>query len=607
MKKSLLYPRVTATRRVVSLDGFWRFKFDPSSEGLEKGWAAGLPEALSVPVPSSFADLFTDKESREYCGDFWYETDFFVPGEWAGREILIRFGSATHRARVFVNGTEVTSHVGGFLPFNAVVTDVVKMNTTNRLSLLMNNELSQTMIPCGATATLGDGRKMAQPYFDFFNYSGIQRPVKLMALPKESITDYTTVYRLGEDGKAFVDYTVSTNGEHDVCISLIDADGKTVAQACGKEGTLTVEKPVLWEVRNAYLYTIVIRIMDGEAVFDEYCDRIGIRTFEIVDGSFHLNGHPVYLKGFGRHEDADIRGRGLDLPTLKRDFELMKWIGANSFRTSHYPYAEEVYYMADEEGFLIIDEVPAVGMFESLMNAVDAAGGSQDKPKWFEKETTPELLVHHKECVREMISRDKNHPSVIAWSLLNEPETTYDAATRYFEQVFDYARELDPQKRPRTFAIIGNSTPDICKCQQLCDFISLNRYFGWYFLNGFMLPTAEMAFRREMEGWDKVRNGRPVIFTEFGADTSAQLHKLPSVMWSQEYQDEYLEMNFRVFDSFDFIKGEQVWNFADFQTGEGIIRMNGNKKGIFSRDRQPKDAAYVFRKRWTELPVDYKG
>ena len=126
--KSLLYPVASTSRRVVSLDGMWRFRFDPKSEGVDADWANGLPESISMPVPASFCDFFTDKESREYCGDFWYETDFFVPGEWSGKDIAIRFGSATHHARVFVNGVEVAQHEGGFLPFDAVVTDIVRYN-----------------------------------------------------------------------------------------------------------------------------------------------------------------------------------------------------------------------------------------------------------------------------------------------------------------------------------------------------------------------------------------------------------------------------------------------------------------------------------------------
>lgn len=99
----------------------------------------------------------------------------------------------------------------------------------------------------------------------------------------------------------------------------------------------------------------------------------------------------------------------------------------------------------------------------------------------------------------------------------------------------------------------------------------------------------------------------PFVFTESGTDTLATEHKLPSVMWSQEYQDEYLSMNFGVFDSYDFVQGELVWNFADFQTTEGIMRVNGNKKGIFTRQHQSKDAAFVFKRRWEELPEQYKG
>lgn len=213
MNRSLLYPRATTTRRLIGLDGMWRFSFDPESKGVEDGWALDLPSSLSMPVPASFCDLFTDKASREYCGDFWYETSFFVPAEWSGWDIVLRFGSVTHRARVFVNGVEVAQHEGGFLPFDATVTNIVRYNQFNKLSVLANNELSETMLPAGTTRTLADGRKIAAPYFDFYNYSGIHRPVWLMALPKERVLDYSTRYRLTETG-AEIDYTVSTNGTH---------------------------------------------------------------------------------------------------------------------------------------------------------------------------------------------------------------------------------------------------------------------------------------------------------------------------------------------------------------------------------------------------------
>ena len=168
---------------------------------------------------------------------------------------------------------------------------------------------------------------------------------------------------------------METTGEHPVTVEVFDESGSFVTKAEGKAGTITIPNARLWEVRDAYLYRFVLKIMDGDAVLDEYEEEIGIRTFEIKGNSFLLNGHPVYLKGFGKHEDSDIVGRGYNPGVIKRDFELMKWIGANSFRTSHYPYSEEIYQMADREGFLVIDEVPAVGFFESLVNFVDAVSG----------------------------------------------------------------------------------------------------------------------------------------------------------------------------------------------------------------------------------------
>ena len=603
LENSMLYPRNSRSRRAVSLDGMWKIKFDPESKGRAAGWQEGLEDADLIPVPASFADFYTDKDIREYTGDFWYETDVFVPEEWKGNKIFIRFGCATHRAVVYLNGVEITSHEGGFLPFLADISDTARFNESNRLSVLVNNELTVTNIPCGETRVLKNGKKMSKPYFDFYNYSGLQRPVKLVMVPEEYVFDFTVDHKIsGSDAE--VSYKAVTTGEHPVEVRVLDEDGREAAVSSGREGKLLIKNARLWEVLDSYLYTFVVRILDGDRIIDEYTEEIGIRTVEVVHDSILINHRPVYLKGFGKHEDSDIVGRGFNIGMMKRDFECMKWIGANSFRTSHYPYSEEIYQMADREGFLVIDEVAAVGMFESLMNFMEASTGK--KTAFFEKETTPQLLENHLKAIEEMITRDKNHACVIAWSLLNEPETINKAAVPYFEKVFEKAHELDVQKRPRTFALVMNSVPGSCTCYQFADIISLNRYYGWYMMGGYEISDAEEAFRREMDEWKALDLDRPFLFTEYGADTSAMEHKLPSVMWSQEYQKEYLEMCHRVFDSYSFIKGEQVWNFADFQTTEGIMRVNGNKKGIFTRQRQPKDAAYYFKERWERLPLDYK-
>lgn len=651
----MLYPKTSRTRRIVDMNGLWKFCFDPESEGLNKNWNNGLDpnRTVEMPVPASFNDFFTDKESREYTGDFWYETSVFVPGEWEGKNISLRFDCATHRAVVYVNGEKIVTHEGGFLPFTARINDVVNWNGYNRVVVCLNNELSYATLPAGSTKVFSDGTKMSKPFFDFYNYSGLQRPVRLVVTPKDEIVDFSVNHIL-EGTDSITEYVVTTdsgkpaslgsdkltsngsgklasngsdklapngsgklapngsgklasNGsDKKVLIRVYDERRNLVAEASGAEGQIRIRDVRLWEVRNAYLYTFQILLMDQETILDEYEEEVGIRTIEVKDTDILINKKPVYLKGFGKHEDSEINGRGFNLAVVKRDFELMKWIGANSFRTSHYPYAEEIIQMADREGFLVIDEVAAVGFFESLMNFMEASTGKQTE--FFSRNIVQtETKANHKAALKELIARDKNHACVIAWSLMNEPETTSSSAVPYFKEIFELARELDPQKRPRTFAMVMNSTPDACKCYSFSDILSLNRYYGWYNRGGYEMKEAKELFIREMDQWKELHLNKPFIFTEFGADTMVGVHKLPSVMWSEEYQEEYLRMQFDVFDSYDFVKGEQVWNFADFQTTEGIMRVNGNKKGIFTRNRQPKAVAYVFKSRWESLPQNYKS
>lgn len=604
LEYSLLYPLNTLTRTSMRLDGMWRFQIDWDEKGDEEKWLDGIPGDEMIPVPASFQDFYTDKRVREFTGDIWYESTVFIPSGMKGSDVFLRFGAATHRAWVYLNGEKVGEHEGGFLPFLVDITKASRYGEKNKLVVKVNNELTETNIPCGRTITLSDGRKMTKPYFDFYNYSGLQRSVYLISTPKNSIFDIDLSYKV-KNSDAEISYEVRTKGEGDVSLSLYDEDGNAVASIEGRKGTFTLKNAHLWQVRNAYLYNLKVELKDRDELLDVYELPIGIREVKIEGTSFLINGSPVYLKGFGKHEDSDIVGRGFNIGVMKRDFELMKWIGANSFRTSHYPYDEEIYRMADREGFLIIDEVPAVGLFESLVNFLDAGTGKGAK-SFFSKPTTPILLKSHLRAVEEMIARDKNHPSVIAWSLLNEPESTDENSVPYFKEVFEKAHELDIQKRPRTFAMESNSSTTRCKCHHFSDFISLNRYYGWYILGGYEISEAEIKFRKEMDDWAALNLNKPFIFSEYGADTMPSEHKLPSVMWSQEYQCEVLNMLHSVFDSYDFVKGEQIWNFADFQTTEGLMRVNGNKKGVFTRQRQPKDAAFLLKKRWESLPLDYK-
>ena len=342
MANKLLYPRNTATRQVVDLSGMWKFCFDKTSEGEKKGYVSGLPKgAVDMPVPASFADFFTDKYSKEYTGDFWYSTTFFADPAWADRDVDIRFFAAAHEATVYVNGKKLGEHHGGFLPFSYNLNGVLEYGKPNTVAVKLNNELSCTTLPCGEYKVLKDGTKVTAPYFDFFNYSGLIRPVKLIITPKVSIVDITLNHIL-KDGGAVTEYSVQTSGEGEVWLSVYDEDGLKVAEASGMSGEVEISDVHLWQPLNAYLYTFVFEVYSGGNLADSYPLEVGVRTVEVRGNRILINGSPVYFKGFGKHEDAPVSGRGFNLPYIKRDFELMKWIGSNSFRTSHYPYSEEI-------------------------------------------------------------------------------------------------------------------------------------------------------------------------------------------------------------------------------------------------------------------------
>ena len=606
MANRLLYPLNTATRQVVDLSGMWKFCFDKQGNGEEEGYPCALPpHSVDMPVPASFADFFTDKYSKEYTGDFWYGTTFYADEAWRDRDVDIRFFAAAHEATVYVNGKKLGYHHGGFLPFSYNLNDVLEYGKPNRVAVKLNNELSCTTLPCGEYKVLRDGTKVTTPYFDFFNYSGLIRPVKLVITPKTSIVDITLDHSInGKD--SVTNYCTEIVGEGEVRLTVYDEEGKVVAKSCGASGTVEIADVHLWQPLNAYLYTFEFSLYSCGKLTDSYSLEVGIRTVEVRGNRILINNTPLYFKGFGKHEDSPVCGRGFNLPFIKRDFELMKWIGANSFRTSHYPYSEEIYQLADREGFLVIDELPAVGMLVSTRNAVDAASGAKIEP-YFEKEIVQTVTIkHHLAQLEEMITRDKNHACVVAWSLLNEPDTVgSDKAVGYFEKLFKRCHELDPQKRPRSFAHIIASQPGRCKCTHLCDFVMLNRYYGWYLRNGLEMTDGFEALDEELDKWEKT--GKPVMFTEYGTDNIAGLTRLPAVMWAENYQTEYLEGYHKVFDKHACVMGEQVWNFADFQTTEGIIRCDGNKKGIFTRQREPKMAAFTLKKRWESMPSDYKG
>jgi beta-glucuronidase len=375
---------------------------------------------------------------------------------------------------------------------------------------------------------------------------------------------------------------VEMNKDSDGVIALsLNGHGQHIAversfSSRNVEMNLDVPEVAPWSPAAPNLYDLTVELKQGGEVVDSYSLRIGFRTIRVEGDQLLLNGEPVYLKGFGRHEDFPVVGRGYLPALIVKDYSLMQWMGANSFRTTHYPYSEQMLDLADELGFLVIDEMPAVGLF-FLENGL-------------EKRST---LC--RQYLQEMIDRDKNHPSVILWSLANEPHSKPPHARPFFEQLYRDAKTLDPTRPVTLVSFLGEAEDAF----EFCDLVCLNRYYGWYYLGG-NLELATTLLSAELDSLHE-KFQKPILLTEFGADALPGQHAQPPEMFSEEYQAEMLVRQIEMLHQKPYVIGEHIWNLCDFKTSQGITRMGGlNYKGIFTRDRRPKLAAHRVRELWKQ-------
>ncbi|KAF0874737.1 BGLR glucuronidase, partial [Crocuta crocuta] len=606
LQGGMLYPRESPSRERKELDGLWSFRADFSEnrrQGFEQQWyRAPLRESgptLDMPVPSSFNDVGQDKQLRSFVGWVWYEREATLPQRWTqdlGTRVVLRIGSAHYYAIVWVNGVHVAEHEGGHLPFEADISKLVQSGPlfSCRITIAINNTLTPYTLPPGTILYKTDTSKYPKGYFvqninfDFFNYAGLHRPVLLYTTPTAYIDDITV--NTGVDQfTGLVDYQIFVQGsEHfQLEVRLLDEEGKVVAQGTGGRGQLQVPNAHLWwpylmHEHPAYLYSLEVRLtthMAAGPVSDFYTLPVGIRTVAVTEHQFLINGKPFYFHGVNKHEDADIRGKGFDWPLLVKDFNLLRWLGANAFRTSHYPYAEEVMQLCDRYGIVVIDESPGVGivLVESYSNV---------------------SLQHHLEVMEELVRRDKNHPAVVMWSVANEPTSFLKPAGYYFKTLIAHTKALDPS-RPVTFVTNSNYEADLGA--PYVDVICVNSYYSWYHDYGHM-EVIQLQLATQFENWYTTYR-KPIIQSEYGADTIAGFHQDPPLMFSEEYQKGLLEQYHLVLDQKrkEYVVGELIWNFADFMTNQSPQRVMGNKKGIFTRQRQPKGAAFLLRERYWKL------
>ena len=599
----MLRPQQNQTRNVLDLSGLWHFQVDPDAAGEAARWFDGIPNPRQVAVPGSWNEQFTDTDL--YLGRAWYVHETYVPPGWRGSRVLLHVGSANYAARLWVNGAFIGEHLGGHLPFALDITGHILWHEPNRIAIEVENELRPDRVPpgnmTGDAGPLGFGGNNPPTAFDFFPYAGIHRPVTLVGIPPRHLTDITVTTEIeGRDGVVHVRAAASEGWDGEGTAEIVAGDRNLIAglDFAGGEATATIRVPGarLWSPDDPHLYRLTVSLLGDDALADTYQLDIGIRTIAVAGDRLLLNGQPIELRGFGKHEDSPAFGRGLNLPQMTQDASLMRWLGANSYRTSHYPYAEEAMDLADRLGFLIIDEIPAVGLSFSDGEANIRARLDQCKAQ-----------------IAELVARDKHHPSVISWSVANEPiPNTMRALTgdpddgeasgvdatggdAFFAELTTYARGLDGTRPVIIVGVMGGSPRSWLA---MSDFIAINRYWGWYVMGG-MLDAARQALDEEVDALHAT-HGKPLVMTEFGADTIAGRHAVDPQLFTEEYQRDCLRIYLDSAAERPWFIGLHVWNFADFRTAMGISRMGGfNLKGVFTRDRQPKLAAHYLRERWT--------
>lgn len=590
----MLRPQSNDYRDFIRLDGMWGFRSDPDDNGEALGFTAGfVPEAM-VAVPGSINEQLAERGFRDYHGAAWLMWRGRIPRRFTGQALRVYFASADLKSSVWANSVLLGHDDQPFLPFDYPL----DLNHQAWLTLVVrvDGRLDhQHPLPGIVTSDYErESRIRDEIYppvrYDFFPYLGLHRGVSLCAEPiygLREISVRTDFDATRQRGSARI--TMNATQAHPSWRATIhDADEKVCASVTAIDDMsleLSVDNASPWQPDQPTLYTLRVTLLQDDAVVDQYEMMIGFRRIQVQDDALLLNDQPLRLRGFGMHEDFPVIGKGECAALRVKDYELLRWVGANSFRTSHYAYSEETLDEADRRGVVVISEVASVNLDF--------------------RHVTADTLRRHCELISRQIKRDGAHASVIAWSLTNEPgylaEPEYLAkCDPYFNALFAHARGED-SSRPLTAANVGrNGLED--PMFRYCDFISLNRYRGWYDMPG-QLARAEAALIAEFAAIHK-RWQKPMLLTEFGADAIPGMHSSSDQLFTEEYQADFIAMYWRVIDATPACVGGQVWNFADFRTAQHHRRVQFNHKGVFTRTREPKMAAWRLRKLWGVVSSD---
>ncbi|MBL8536077.1 MAG: hypothetical protein JNM59_01595 [Hyphomonadaceae bacterium] len=572
-------------RAGIELSGDWAYSVDPYRDGLNgfHGASAGLghrrfddidvdaytrahPNALfeydmaraaRARLPSAW--MGHAPELRRYVGLMWYQRTFTVEGPVRGRA-FIHVEGANYRTVVYVNGARVGGHEGGFTPFACEATTHLRTGE-NQITLAVDSEPSPETIP--------------PPVTDWENYGGVTRPLRVVLTPETFIDDAWA--RLTRDGA--LAFSMRLNGPRARgrrVRARIPALGVTVRGRTGEDGCWHAETPAppelrRWSPQSPTLYQVVFETTDDALSF-----RVGFRTVETRGEDILLNGEPIFLRGICLHEEeiGEAPVRNMTPEAAERLLRIAKDdLHCNFVRLAHYPHTETTVRLADEIGLMVWSEIPVYWRID-----------------WESAET----LTTARRMLAENIQRDRNRAAIILWSVGNETPLS-EARNSFMQTLVADARRLD-DSRLITAALLTNRTEEHGRplitiddpLAQSLDVLGVNTYNGWY-SDDALSALPSIAWRSRL--------GKPMVFSEFGADALAGFHD-PDLMrkFSEEFQADYYRQTLAMSESIGFLRGLSPWILKDFRSPRRqhpIYQEGWNRKGLISQTGVRKQAFAV--------------
>jgi beta-galactosidase len=573
---------VTASPRIrYTINEQWQYSSD------ETQW-----RPVNLPHTWNAVDAF-DKTVRYRRGTGWYRKSLVLDPALRGKRLFLYFEGANQVADISVNGRHAGQHIGGYTAFVFEITDLATFDGPNTVAVRVDNSHHPDIPPLNA---------------DFTFYGGIYRDVWLLATSPVhfTVTDHASpgVFVSTPGRSVRISGTVVNQSERAaralIVSSVIDADGAIVTSATSSvivnagasltfdQRTPKLDTPHLWSPDKPYLYRVRSEIRQGKNLLDAVENPLGFRWFSVdAARGLTLNGTPLKLYGTNRHQDYPGVGTAVSNELHRRDVRLVKETGFNFLRLAHYPQDPAVLDEADRIGLVIWEEIPIVNLITTSAAFAD---------------NSERMLV-------EMIRQHYNHPSVFFWGYMNEVLLTKPnpVAERYYEIVPELTQRLEKRARaedPTRLTVMALSRDEILDDKGIGNIphiLGLNLYFGWYYETFAALGPFLDRIHRE-------RPGRPLIVSEYGADSDERVHSMrPKAFdFSSEYPQEFHVASFPQLESRPFILGTGVWNQFDFgSAGRQDTKYALNQKGLFFYDRTPKDTAYYYQAALLSKPVLY--